>query len=514
MKIYDTFMFHDEVDLLHLRMQEHDPFVDHFVIVQADLTHTGKPKEILSIKTNPAFSKFQKKIIEVTALLDKNPQSPWDNEQKQRNAGVKSINFESDDLVYISDADEIISRQYWPYLIQRLKSENLIAVWQNFFYYNLNLQAKNIVWTMPKICRASVTQVSGLTASQIRLLSTAICVPFSCGWHFSYLMPPERISKKISAFAHQEYNVAEINQIEAISKSIQRRRDLFGRDINFHVVPVTQTWPIGVLEDPKWKGYILPVSARERVNETVSRIKRDISNNSFRTKLVSQLNQIRFRSVQPTEKNTIDKKTFNELLLCKPPFIHSSEWRRVIEFLSSVLPELEGSFSAKQCAELFMQVIKSVPKNGKIVELGSGRGRTSVFASRAAAVKDSSLFCVDQWAAGQTSDVFGAFQRNVSLYGCNNLVVYSGEREQIAANWNHGLIDFLIIDARQDYDLVIRELKLWFPHLKPGAVVCGDDWNREDRPDLKGSVRKAFTDFFKTQIPNLGITERFWAHQI
>ena len=34
MAVYDAFMFFNEFDLLSVRLQEHDPFVDYFILVQ------------------------------------------------------------------------------------------------------------------------------------------------------------------------------------------------------------------------------------------------------------------------------------------------------------------------------------------------------------------------------------------------------------------------------------------------------------------------------------------------
>ena len=47
MKIFDCFMYFDEDLLLDLRLNILDKFVDKFVIVESNLTHTGKLKELV-----------------------------------------------------------------------------------------------------------------------------------------------------------------------------------------------------------------------------------------------------------------------------------------------------------------------------------------------------------------------------------------------------------------------------------------------------------------------------------
>jgi len=235
----------------------------------------------------------------------------------------------------------------------------------------------------------------------------------------------------------------------------------------------------------------------------------------------------RFRKKITASMNEFGCDIFDELISISPKKVSKIEWRRLIESFSFVLPKLDGWFSARQCAELFIKIATKVKPNSKIVEVGSWKGRSSVFASRAASLSDSTLYCVDTWEGkkgeglnhptvqiAQREDVFLQFLRNITLYGCDNVVVCRGESVEVASSWNYGPIDFLFIDASHDYESVLKDLKAWVPWVKPGGIVCGDDWNRDDCLELKGSVRKAFEDFFKSSLPNLGIVERFWAHQI
>ena len=46
MKIFDVFTFYNELDLLELRMNILGNSVDYFVINEANITFTGKPKPL------------------------------------------------------------------------------------------------------------------------------------------------------------------------------------------------------------------------------------------------------------------------------------------------------------------------------------------------------------------------------------------------------------------------------------------------------------------------------------
>ena len=46
-KIYDCFIFFNELDLLELRLEEHFDRVDIFVLCEANTTFTGRPKPLV-----------------------------------------------------------------------------------------------------------------------------------------------------------------------------------------------------------------------------------------------------------------------------------------------------------------------------------------------------------------------------------------------------------------------------------------------------------------------------------
>ena len=62
MKIYDCFTFFNELDLLEIRLKTMDKFVDYFVIVEANKTFSGAPKESIFLKNQKRFEKWKSKI--------------------------------------------------------------------------------------------------------------------------------------------------------------------------------------------------------------------------------------------------------------------------------------------------------------------------------------------------------------------------------------------------------------------------------------------------------------------
>jgi len=62
-KIYDCFCFFNELDLLELRFNILDPYVDYFVLSEASVTHTGQPKPYYYEENKKRFAKWEHKII-------------------------------------------------------------------------------------------------------------------------------------------------------------------------------------------------------------------------------------------------------------------------------------------------------------------------------------------------------------------------------------------------------------------------------------------------------------------
>ena len=53
-RVYDTFMFFQELDLLEMRLMELDASVDVFVLAESPVTHSGKPKPLPPKAKSPA----------------------------------------------------------------------------------------------------------------------------------------------------------------------------------------------------------------------------------------------------------------------------------------------------------------------------------------------------------------------------------------------------------------------------------------------------------------------------
>lgn len=281
-KIFDVFPFFNELNLLEIRLETLDEFVDYFVISEACESFSGVPKDSIYLSNLDLFKKFNHKIIH--AWIDQIPSnlSPFEREWFQRNS-MKSIlqeRAQGEDLVVFGDVDEIPSPEVLKYAqIHDFNRSPIIHCAQDLFYYYLNL--KEVSGTLlsytgeyPFVFRKKWL---GTTISEFKYINSFEFSTFrdpskksvgtrfkNGGWHFSFvgeasnLGVEDRIKSKIQSYAHQEYNNHEI--ISSILQNVNSKSDLFGRrKSKFKRVKSTSNLPAFIQDNlPKYAGILLP----------------------------------------------------------------------------------------------------------------------------------------------------------------------------------------------------------------------------------------------------------------
>lgn len=105
--VYDCFTFFSETDLLEIRFNELDPYVDFFVVVEARERFDGVKKDLFYGDNKSRFEKFNAKVIHIglDILEGKNleERGTW-----QCNQIMRGLTEAKDtDVILISDGDEI-----------------------------------------------------------------------------------------------------------------------------------------------------------------------------------------------------------------------------------------------------------------------------------------------------------------------------------------------------------------------------------------------------------------------
>ena len=143
-RVFDCFPFFNELDVLEIRLSELDALVDHFVIVEATHTHTGKPKPLYFAEHRQRYAQFSRKIIHVVVEdLPLEPSDHWVREIYQREAIMRGLgDADPNDRIITSDCDEIpkpprVATARWRY---RGFSHRIVAFWCENYFYRLNLR--------------------------------------------------------------------------------------------------------------------------------------------------------------------------------------------------------------------------------------------------------------------------------------------------------------------------------------------------------------------------------------
>jgi len=270
MKIFDCFSYLDEDLLLELRLNILDQNVDYFVIVEGNKTWQNNSKK-LRFDINK-FDKFKKKIIYIPVTDMPDGDNPWARENFQRNCISKGlVNAEEDDLIIISDLDEIPNMEQ----IRKFNPKMKYAVFkQKHFYYKLNLQSqKNPFWYGSKICvKKHLKSPQWLRNLKFKKR------PFwridkhrlnnileSGGWHFCNLKSAEELLYKYKNLCETndphvfkekiEEKYLNLNEIE---KKITLGKDIIGREDNYKKIEIDNSFPKYILNNIKqYKNWIV-----------------------------------------------------------------------------------------------------------------------------------------------------------------------------------------------------------------------------------------------------------------
>ena len=232
-KIIDTFIFYNEVEMLNYRLKTLCNVVDYFVIVESTRTFMGKHKK-LYFENDNRF-KIIHVIVDDFEFTEPENGQQWINEAYQRNyiaRGLAQIDLNEDDLIIISDVDEIPN----PKILSTLQVETAVTLEQDFYYYNLNSKMDHL-WYYSKIIKWG--WYNGTPIQNIRTNNSFKIIPQG-GWHLSYFGNAKFISNKIQNFSHSEYDLPEFTNELSISKKIENGTDLFNRNNKIIFIPLEQ----------------------------------------------------------------------------------------------------------------------------------------------------------------------------------------------------------------------------------------------------------------------------------
>ena len=244
--IIDAFTFLNEKELVELRIKYLSDVVDCFLIVEADVTHTGKEKkwnfpEVLGGSLKEFSHKIQYHQMKVDLKRAEKEKSPnykggtwgrsWKVESMQRNF-IKDAykQFSSSDIFVISDLDEIPSKKKLSFI----KSCDLKVIAPVTFNHALFYLDCNYLTLERWLGSIVITKelMDKYEPQVFRDLRNRISHFNDAGWSFTSFGGVKKVREKLEAFCHEEYNKEKYKNEAHINKCIETGSDLFYRKFN------------------------------------------------------------------------------------------------------------------------------------------------------------------------------------------------------------------------------------------------------------------------------------------
>lgn len=278
MKIYDTFCFFNEYDILDLRFNILNDVVDYFVICESSVTHTGIPKQFNFELNKDRYSKFLKKviylkindtpnnyinlpiikntttfdgaclsdinkfIIEQKTAFDRYTQVNYGRDFYQKECVRRGLfKCNDDDVIIFSDCDEIPNPEVIKNVATLIDQSKFLMLNQNTYYYYLNI-LKETQWKGSRI--GLFKDLKHYSYNKLRAENQYNID--NGGWHFSFMGGEEQIKIKINSYSAQD--LSNSNVMNSIKHNMENNIDPFFRG-TLSKVEIDNTYPKYLLEN-------------------------------------------------------------------------------------------------------------------------------------------------------------------------------------------------------------------------------------------------------------------------
>ena len=267
MKVFDSFIFFNELELLELRLNILNDVVDYFVLTESPFTVSGNEKPLYYQENKDRFGKFNDKIVHnITEtipndysnyLVKKQFHTDYSSTDDSGNRyidlpirfqravynrecsayGLVKGGAKDEDLILTSDADEIINPQVLEDLSWFDPTNNYVC-YQRAFYFKLNyLYQEN--WKGTRLC--TFEHLKKTTVDRLRTDWHKAHMIEDGGWHWSFFGDADNYRLKIASYEHTENNIPQIT--DNIEEKIEKGLDPLGRSNTLISVHIDDTFP-------------------------------------------------------------------------------------------------------------------------------------------------------------------------------------------------------------------------------------------------------------------------------
>lgn len=230
MRIIDGFLYNGEFDILKLRLESTSNLVDEFVIIESKTTFTGLNKKSL---LRDHFSDLKNYIDKISYYIIEDLssyESAWEKEYFLRQSILDNINAKDDDIIIISDVDEILNLEF---LLPKISVDKINLIEIPCFYNYLNLMSSENFYVS---LISKYKSIKNLFIGNRGIFSEfdhemIYNTHFKNGGHFTYQFGTDiqKYIRKIQSFSHQEFNKPYYLNEKRLTKRIELNIDIYDR---------------------------------------------------------------------------------------------------------------------------------------------------------------------------------------------------------------------------------------------------------------------------------------------
>lgn len=269
MKVIDSFIFFNELDVLEIRLNELYDTVDYFILHESPLTHTGLPKPLYFEENKGRFRKFENKIIykliddtpnDFTSLQSITPKDylhknvldklirhdyypkdhlPYNRDAFEKESLIRSMDFcEDDDIIIFGDADEIPNPEAIKYVLNNYDKENIYNFEENHYWFYLNCMREDL-WLGNTLL--SFKNFKEKSFCDLRKFREGVIVK-DAGWHFSFC---SGVKQKVESYGEQSINRKDVTDDTElfVEDCIKNNHDFYYRPCKFNIVDIDHNMP-------------------------------------------------------------------------------------------------------------------------------------------------------------------------------------------------------------------------------------------------------------------------------
>lgn len=278
MKVFDVFPFFNELDLLEIRLNILDPYVDFFVLSEGTKDFQGGDKILYYKENKDRFEKFNHKIIHNIVEDNNVGLHAYDRDIYQKDI-IKNVLLEyvtDEDAILFGDLDEVPNPEAVAQLRDFFENDTIYHFAQENCISYLNLvETTGAIqamtpdfdygsdrrrWLGTKLIGKPTLDKYTMTYLRHWHENDKNARIFPGGWHWSYvgsegLSVEERLIKKCECSSHPEINNEQIKS--GVSK-VRENRDPIGRDYaRYEIVPIDDSYPEYIVNNKEKFSYII-----------------------------------------------------------------------------------------------------------------------------------------------------------------------------------------------------------------------------------------------------------------